>query len=102
MSYLRLNQLIDADGEVDSDDLDKANDIIESLLITRENSIPGSRAFGLSQLFVGMPVPDAINMISVELAEKMDIYLPDCELHDIKSEIDDDQTIALNIYIGRR
>lgn len=102
MAYLRINQIKDADGSIEPEELDLANDIIESIMITRKGSIPGSRGFGLSQIFVDMPAPDAINMITVELAEAMDEYLPELELQDIKGNQDSDGVLALDIYIGRR
>lgn len=102
MAYLRINEITNTDGDIELEDLEKANDIIEAMMITREGSIPGSRGFGLSQIFLDMPAPDAINMIAVELASKMDEYLPDLELQDIKESTDTDGTLALSFYIGRR
>ena len=102
MAYLRINEIKNTDDSVDSNEIEVANDIIEALLITRKVTIPGSRAFGLSQVFVNMPAPDAVNMITVELAEAMDEYIPTLELQDIKATNDTDGTLALDIYIGRR
>jgi len=102
VAYLRINQITSTDDSIDSDEIEVANDIIEALLITRKRTIPGSRAFGLSQMFIDMPAPDAINMITVELAEAMDEYIPTLEIQDVKGTNDTDGTLALDIYIGRR
>lgn len=102
MAFIRINQIKDADGSIEPDELELANDIIEALLITRKVTIPGSRAFGLSHVFVDMPAPDAVNMITVELAEAMDEYIPTLELQDVSATTDTDGTLALDIRIGRR
>ena len=67
MAFIRINQIKDADGSIEPDELELANDIIEAMMITRKGSIPGSRGYGLTQIFIDMPGPDAINMITVEL-----------------------------------
>ena len=68
----------------------------------RKGSIPGSRGYGLTQIFIDMPGPDAINMITVELAEAMDEYIPSLELQDIKGTQDEEGVLELDIYLGRR
>ena len=102
MAYLRINEIKSTDNSIDSDEIEMANDIIEALLITRKVTIPGSRAFGLSHVFVDMPAPDAVNMITVELAEATDEYIPTLELQDVSATTDTDGTLALDIRIGRR
>ena len=101
MGYVRINE-IHNDGSIDIDEVGRINDTIEAMLITRELSIPGSRGFGLSHGFIDMPVPDAINMITVELMDKMDEYMPEVELQDIKGESDIYGNVVLDIYVGRR
>lgn len=90
MAFIRINQIKDADGSIEPDELELANDIIEAMMITRKGSIPGSRGYGLTQIFIDMPGPDAINMITVELAEAMDEYIPSLELQDIKGTQDEE------------
>ena len=102
MAFIRINQIKDADGTIEPDELELANDIIEAMMITRKGSIPGSRGYGLTQIFIDMPGPDAINMITVELAEAMDEYIPTLELQDVSATTDTDGTLALDIRIGRR
>lgn len=102
MAFLRINQIKDVDGSIEPDELELANDIIEAMLITRKGSIPGSRGFGLTQIFVDMSGPDAINMITVELAEAMTEYIPSLELQDVKGTQDIEGVLSLDIYIGRR
>ena len=49
MAFIRINQIKDADGSNEPDELELANDIIEAMMITRKGSIPGSRGYGLTQ-----------------------------------------------------
>ena len=102
MAFIRINQIKDADGSIEPDELELANDIIEAMMITRKGSIPGSRGYGLAQIFIDMPGPDAINMITVELAAAMDEYIPSLELQDIKGTQDEEGVLELDIYLGRR
>ena len=39
MAFMRINQIKDADGSIEPDELELANDIIESMLIARKGSI---------------------------------------------------------------
>ena len=48
MAFIRINQIKDADGSIEPDELELANDIIEAMMITRKGSIPGSRGYGSS------------------------------------------------------
>ena len=96
MAFIRINQIKDADGSIEPDELELA------MMITRKGSIPGSRGYGLTQIFIDMPGPDAINMITVELAEAMDEYIPSLELQDIKGTQDEEGVLELDIYLGRR
>ena len=98
MAFIRINQIKDADGSIEPDELELANDIIEAMMITRKGSIPGSRGYGLTQIFIDMPGPDAINMIT----EAMDEYIPSLELQDIKGTQDEEGVLELDIYLGRR
>ena len=97
MAFIRINQIKDADGSIEPDELELANDIIEAMMITRKGSIPGSRGYGLTQIFIDMPGPDAINMITVELAEAMDEYIPSLELQDIKGTQDEEGVLELDV-----
>ena len=54
MAFIRINQIKDADGSIEPDELELANDIIEAMMITRKGSIPGSRGYGLTQIFIDM------------------------------------------------
>ena len=36
MAFIRINQIKDADGSIEPDEMELANDIIEAMLITRK------------------------------------------------------------------
>lgn len=37
MAFIRINQIKDADGSIEPDELELANDIIEAMMITRKD-----------------------------------------------------------------
>ena len=65
MAFIRINQIKDADGSIEPDELELANDIIESMLITRKGSIPGSRGFGLTQIFIDILYYNLFQLLAI-------------------------------------
>lgn len=101
MAYLTLNQIIDTDGVLDPERLQTIDQIIQALLITKQGTIPGSRSFGLPGALVDSSTRDAINMITVDLAEQLEQYAPEVQItkvEPVSTEIDG--TLGLKVYIG--
>lgn len=40
MAFIRINQIKDADGSIEPDELELANDIIEAMMITKKRIYP--------------------------------------------------------------
>lgn len=72
---------------------------IKALLLTREGTVPGSRSFGLGFEFFDRPAPDAINLLALELAEKMPVYTPDVEASGVEGSITVDGSLNIKIHI---
>lgn len=101
MNYMRLEDIIDLDGVLNTKQLQKIDQIIQALLITRQGTIPGSRSFGLSGTAVDAPHPAALNTITVDLAEQIAQYAPDVQLDRVEAtEIGADGVLGLTVYIG--
>lgn len=101
MNYMKLDQIIDLDGVLNTAQLNKIDQIIQALLVTRQGTIPGSRSFGLSGTAVDAPHPAALNAITVDLAEQLAQYVPDVQLDRVEvSEIGVDGILGLTVYIG--
>ena len=101
MEYLKLNQIIDIDGVINTQKLSTINSIIQALLITRQGTIPGSRSFGLPGLFVDSPPPAAASLIAVDLAEQIDKYAPDVHINRVEiNQTGEDGVLGLTVYVG--
>lgn len=72
---------------------------IKALILTREGTVPGSRSFGLGFEFFDKPAPDAINLLELELAEKMPIYTPEVEASGVEGDVNIDGTLNIKIHL---
>lgn len=102
MAYMSLERIIDIDGEIDSERLEKIDQIIRALLITRKGTIPGSRSFGLPGQFVDAPEPEAANMVAVGLAEALTEYAPEVSVDRVEINGQVDGSLGLKVYVGGR
>lgn len=100
MAYVRIDQIVDVEGNIKPARLQTINDIIEALLVTRQGTIPGSRGYGLSQDFIDMSPPKAANLIAVELSAALKKYVPEIRVDRVAATLEDSGTMALSIYIG--
>lgn len=76
-------------------DYENANDMeiikrsAETLFSIRAGTLPMDRSFGLQQDFVGMPMPVAQNLFTLEATEKVEKYIPEATIVDISWEFDE-------------
>lgn len=54
------------------------------LLATPVGTVVMDREFGLDHSFVDMPLPIAQNMLATELADKVERYIPELRLSEVK------------------
>lgn len=88
--------------EMSASELDQYNVRIRTLLMCTEETIPGSRSFGLSRDFLDLPQPEALNQLAVELQEKADVYLPEINIDSVDGEYGIDGKLTVTINIVRR
>lgn len=103
MQYMRLDQIVDLDGVLDTDRLRVIDAVIRALLITRQGTIPGSRDFGLSGVFIDAPQPTALNLLAVDLAEGISKYAPEVQLDRVEissTEEVPDGAVGITVYVG--
>lgn len=72
---------------------------VKALILTREGTVPGSRSFGLGFEFFDRPAPDAINLLELELAEKMPVYTPEVEASGVEGDVNIDGTLNVQIHL---
>ena len=77
-------EIIDLDG---TEDFEKTDSILRSLIASMAGTIPGSRGFGLSGSAADLMPEDARNEFLMELDEKVEEFLPEITIED--SEIVD-------------
>ncbi len=75
---------------------------LRSLIISTERTIPGSRRFGLSDEFIDVLSPDAVNRFAIELEEKVDEFIPEISIAGVYAEPDMNGTAKMQIYVEWR
>lgn len=75
---------------------------VRTLLLAREGTIPGSRNFGLPQNHLAAPDADiALNIIAMELQEKLDEYVEDVDVKSVTGEFDSDGHLKATVTVER-
>ena len=76
---------------------------LETLIHSVEQTIPGSRAFGLPQDYLDLPIMEAENQFAAELQDKGDIYIPEISIDEVVSEVDGmTGELELKVTVERR
>lgn len=86
----------------DMSDFDRIRNNLQALILTREGTIPGSRAFGLAEDFQSAPPLDAASDIAAELEEKCETYIPEITIDRVIIELVDGGFTRLEIYVEER
>lgn len=74
-------------GATSQDEIDIISQRLNALMITREGTMPGNRAFGLPMEFLSAPVGDARGRFAIELQEKADRYIPNVIIRSVSGKI---------------
>ena len=76
---------------------------LETLIHSVEQTIPGSRAFGLPQDYLDMPLVEAENLFAAELQDKVDEFIPEISIAEVTGEMSGlDGKLELTVRIERR
>ena len=84
-------------------DFEKYKTELSALILAKEGTLPGNRAFGLSPNVSDIGASAAANLIAIDLAEKVEKYIPEITIADV-SVVDDDGMgkASIKILIERR
>jgi len=82
--------------------IERVNAQLKALILTRERTIPGSRGFGLSGDHLDAPCYEVASEFGVELEEKVDIYIPEIDIAEVKVDADIDGTVDTQISVRWR
>ena len=87
--------------DISKTELEQLDIRIKTLLQCIERTIPGSRNFGLTGDYLDEPVNEAANAMIAELQSKMDIYIPEVIVRNVKTEWDATGRLGVEIVIER-
>lgn len=87
---------------LDGTDIQQYNERLKTLLLCVEGTMPGSRAFGLRMDFLDMPTYEAANMLAAELQDKVDRYIPEISIAEVRSTAEVTGEMGVEILIERR
>lgn len=82
--------------------VERVNAQLRSLILSRERTIPGSRGFGLSGDFVDLPSYEAASEFAVELEEKVDEFIPEIDISEVRTQMNINGTNHTQVFINWR
>ncbi len=92
-------EIIGIDG---GKEVERIHSQLRSLILSVERTIPGSRGFGMSDLFIDMSSPEAVNAFALELEEKVDKFIPEISIAGVYSQPNTNGINNLQIYVEWR
>lgn len=86
----------------DTQGIERIDSQIKALILSMVGTIPGSRGFGLEREFISRPPQEALNLLAIELEEKLEEYIPEVTVANAEGKVNGDGSIEPTIYIERR
>ena len=86
----------------DTQGIERIDSQIKALILPMVGTIPGSRGFGLEREFTSRPPQEALNLLAIELEEKLEEYIPEVTVANVEGKVNGDGSIEPTIYIERR
>lgn len=83
-------------------DAERYNLQLKALITTREGTLPGSRGFGISPNVLDLGPEQSVNLLTLELSEKVDQYIPDITVAGVDQTANDKEVVKTQIHIERR
>ena len=83
-------------------DVEKYNLQLKALITTKEGTLPGSRGFGISPDILDLGPEQSINLLTLELSEKVDQYIPDITVSGVDRSSSAKGVVKTKIHIERR
>ena len=96
MGFTNNIQTINMDGLSDFERIDQN---LRTLIVSLEETIPGSRGFGLSVEITDLMPEQARNDFAAALDEKVEQFIPEIRIADIEMDVAQDGSITMQIFI---
>ena len=84
MGFTNYIQTVNMDGMSDFERIDQN---LRTLIVTLEQTLPGSRGFGLSIEITDLMPEQARNDFAAALDEKVDEFIPEIRIADIEMDV---------------
>lgn len=84
---------------LDTDELTELQKNIDTLFATPAGTIPGDRSFGISRESVSKPRPIVENLLTLEVMEKLEIYVPQVVVEDVEFGTDENGALTALFYL---
>ena len=75
---------------------------LKALIVTKEGTLPGSRGFGLDAGITDLGTVESVNLLTLELSNKVDEFIPEITVADVERSADSKGIIKTRIHIERR
>lgn len=85
----------------DLPDAERYDAQIRALIATKEGTMPGSRGFGLSSDISDQGPAQAVNLLTLDLSEKVEKYIPNISISDVEAKAKENGAIEATIHIER-
>lgn len=96
MGFTNNIQTINMDGLSDFERIDQN---LRTLIVSLEETMPGSRGFGLSVEITDLMPEQARNDFAAALDEKVEQFIPEIRIADIEMDVAQDGSITMQIFI---
>ena len=96
MGFTNNIQTINMDGLSDFERIDQN---LRTLIVSLEETMPGSRGFGLSVEITDIMPEQARNDFAAALDEKVEQFIPEIRIADIEMDVAQDGSITMQIFI---
>ena len=96
MGFTNYIQTVNMDGMSDFERIDQN---LRTLIVTLEETLPGSRGFGLSIEITDLMPEQARNDFAAALDEKVEEFIPEIRIADIEMDVGNDGSITMQIYV---
>lgn len=97
MAETNTISIVHAGGELNIERIDEE---LKALILSPEGTIPGSRNFGLAGEFLSRPPNEAVNILAMELEEKVEAFIPEITIANVEGNFGKDiDGMKMTIYV---
>ena len=97
MAETNTISIVHAGGELNIERIDEE---LKALILSPEGTIPGNRNFGLAGEFLSRPPNEAVNILAMELEEKVEAFIPEITIANVEGNFGSNiEGMRMTIYV---